>query len=83
MKTLKSLLYYVAILLPLIGIGYLMLNQTDTKTSVVLLFVYAFVYRPLTDAWRLWDKKILTRQNLLKYYPYWWRLKWLRDLYRL
>lgn len=82
MRIFKSLLYYVSILLPLVCIAGLVIDQVNAKIGVIMLFVYVFVYRPFTDAWRLWDRKILARKNLLQHYPF-WRLKWLRDLYRL
>lgn len=68
----NTLVYYLVIFCPLIGIIYLVKMTLITPGFFVgLLFFYAFVYRKVTDVSRLIQRGVLTKQESAKYYAPW------------
>ncbi|CAN5333635.1 hypothetical protein BH23BAC2_BH23BAC2_24580 [soil metagenome] len=74
--------YYVAILIPL-GL-IIWLNNLDLLSSTFFpgfLFFYAFIYRTYTDGKRLFDKGLITKEDIWKGLIPGSRLKYFKDLY--
>lgn len=60
--------YYIVIFVPFLIIIYLF--KTKQEIGTFLLLGYAFVYRPLTDGIRLYQKGIIQLKEIPKlYYP--------------
>ena len=74
--------YYLIILIPFIAlIGLMKSNQIDTSLFVLLLFIYAFVYRVFTDYFRLKSKNVIERKDFWKLLIPGARIKYFTDLY--
>ncbi len=78
----KSLLiFYLAILLPLAFLFWLgkMGYNASFATGIVC---YAFLYRPLTDGYRLIKKGAIKKKELWKMFiPLWGRSRFFTELY--
>lgn len=74
--------YYVAIFLPLIIL--LVLNKYNLISNVwfcISLLFYAFIYRNLTDYWRLRSKNIIEKMSLVKIFLSGFVFKYFKELY--
>ena len=58
--------YYVAILTPLLAIIIWMRLTPHPYWFVLALFLYFFLYRPLTDGYRLYEKGIIGKKDICK-----------------
>ncbi len=74
--------YYVAIFLPLIML--LVLTKYKLISNVwfcISLFFYAFIYRSLTDYWRLRSKNIIEKMSPVKIFLSGFVFKYFKELY--
>jgi hypothetical protein len=79
--TMRNLLvYYLVIAIPLIALATLLFKGYKTVFFCGLI-VYALLYRPLTDGFRLIALKKIEKQDLKKLFIPFWRLKWFKNLY--
>lgn len=79
----KSLLSFgVQILIP-IPFLYLIAEDDYAWAFLVLLLIYCLIYRPIIDAYRLYSKGIISREDLTKsfYKAPVWRYQYFRELY--
>jgi hypothetical protein len=68
-------LYYSAILLPLILLGYAL--YSDHMTLFVWgILIYVLIYRPFTDGFRLISRGIIRKDELWKVFIPLYKLKW-------
>lgn len=76
------IVYYLLIFVPLFLLIDLTKNNLLTSGQFVgLLFFYAFIYRTLTDYYRLKSKNIIDKKGFWKIFVPGSRLKYFRDLY--
>lgn len=76
------LLYYAAIFIPFFLIIYLSkVKLLDTDSFLVLLIVYAFIYRSITDYIRLKSKNIIDKKQFWTLFIPGTRIKYFRELY--
>jgi hypothetical protein len=72
--------YYFVILAPLVAILFTLKERNGT--FAILLLIYALVYRPLTDGYRLYVKGLITRKEIGNMFiPFYYRAKWFKELY--
>ena len=71
--------YYLAILVPLAGILYLM--RSSSEIGVWLFLVYVIVYRPITDGARLVQKGIIKWKEVPKLFIPWFFADVFKELY--
>ena len=67
--------YYSAITLPLILIGYALWKH-QISLFVWGILLYVLVYRPLTDGFRLISRKVIRKDELWKMFIPVYNLKW-------
>lgn len=73
--------FYLAILAPLAGVIWLG-KAGHINAFAACLLGYAFIYRSLTDGYRLIGKGLIKRNDLWKMFiPFWLRPKYFMDLY--
>ncbi len=80
----KLIFFYLAILVPLLGIIYCMFYKVlETEYLVVFLLFYATIYRAITDVSRLKSiGELSTRKELILFLiPFYGRKKYFRKLY--
>ena len=78
----KTFPYYVAIFLPLIIL--LVLTKYKLINNVwfcISLLFYTFIYRNLTDYWRLRSKNIIEKMSVLKIFLSGFVFKYFKELY--
>lgn len=78
----KISLYYISIFLPLIIL--LVFSKYKLISNVwfcISLFFYAFIYRALTDYWRLRSKNIIEKMSLVKIFLSGFVFKYFKELY--
>lgn len=73
--------YYFAILLPVPAIVWLALQPSRAVLFIVALAVYLFIYRTLTDFYRLEQKGVVKKGDLWRMLIPLWRLKYFHELY--
>jgi hypothetical protein len=73
-------IYYLAILLPWIPLEWFLKNGESTQ-FVVFLFLYIFVYRLFTDAYRLLAKGAIEKKDMWKVIVPFSRAKYFKALY--
>lgn len=78
----KLLLFYLNILIP-IPFLFFIAKGNHAVTFVVLLLIYCLVYRPFIDAYRLYSKGIISREDLSKsfYKAPLWHYQYFSELY--
>lgn len=80
MGMLKNIfVYYSAILLPFAAIIYL--AKTGSPTFIAALLLYAFLYRPMIDRYRLLAKGVITPVTFWKFYLPSIQVKYFKELY--
>lgn len=72
--------YYTAIILPLILIGYT-LWKPHTNLFIWSILLYVLVYRPFTDGLRLISRNVIQKNELWKMFIPVYNLKWQRYCY--
>lgn len=72
--------YYLSILVPLAAIALFAINEQPI-VFVVLIFVYAFIYRPIIDFLRLKSLGLVTPNEFKKMFIPLWRLKHFKNLF--
>jgi len=79
----KSLLvYYLSITIPLLALILLVsFHSIDSITFVILLMIWAFIYRPITDGMRLINKGIIQKKEFWKLFVPFRRYDWFMELY--
>ena len=73
-------LYYFALLAPAVALA-LCWNILFPQLSLLLLFIYVFVYRTILDGARLSSKKIIGREEIWKMILPGMRGKYFKELY--
>lgn len=74
----NTIIYYLAIIAPLAAISFLSENAT---VFFILMLAYAFVYRPVTDFFRLKNKRLIQKKDFIKLYNPFFREKFAKGLY--
>lgn len=59
-------IYYVAISVPLAAIIIWVKLAPHPYWFVSALFVYCFLYRPVTDGWRLYKKGLIKKKEIAR-----------------
>jgi len=76
------LVYYLVILVPFFGLLYAMKNELiDEDWCIALLVFYAFIYRTLTDYFRLKSKNVITSKQFFSLLIPCNRIKYFKELY--
>lgn len=76
------LVYYITIFTPLSLIIWMSANDLISSTFfMVLLFLYAFVYRTYVDGLRLWKKGIIEKKDIWKIIIPGSHLNYFKELY--
>jgi hypothetical protein len=78
----KILFYYFAILVPIPFLIWVAINK-ESLLFVLFLFLYAIIYRPILDGYRLFKKGIIKKTEFWKVFIPFWRLKYFKNLYYL
>lgn len=74
-------IYYLVILVPFAAFPLLLKTGHGTLAVACFLF-YAFIYRSLTDGYRLIRKGVLKKGELWKMFiPFWIRSRYFKELY--
>lgn len=78
----KSLLIYylIAIFLPMLVLGLLILNGFKIAFVISLLF-FALIYRPIIDGNRLSKKGVMKKNEIWKLLIGYGHIKWFKELY--
>jgi positive regulator of sigma E activity len=80
----KLLLFYVAILVPLLLIYWFStLDQSKSWLIVGLIIFYALIYRTYIDGMRLVEKQVLAKSEIWKVMIPGTRIRYFRELYLL
>lgn len=78
----NSILYYLVISIPLFILIYLLKSdRIDVTPFLISIFSYAFVYRMITDYYRLLSRKALEKKELWKLIIPGARIKYFKQLY--
>ena len=78
----NSIVYYLTIFIPLIILFYLLKSDKIDPTFFLLyLFIYAFVYRIITDYFRLLSRHIIQKKDFWKLFIPGARYKYFFSLY--
>ena len=76
------LVYYLVILVPFFCLLYVMKNELiDEDWCIALLVFYAFIYRTLTDYFRLKSKNVITSKQFFSLLIPGSRIKYFKELY--
>lgn len=77
------ILYYIAILLPFLALLAWMKAARGSWWPIIALFVYGFLYRPLTDGYRLYRKGVIGKKEIKKMFDPFSGMLWdhFRELY--
>lgn len=78
MKTL--FVYLLLSFLPIVGLWWLATNNYNLL-FVTSLLLYTFIYRPLIDGYRLIQKGVIKKNELLKYFAPYWGFKYWKEIY--
>jgi hypothetical protein len=63
----NSIVYYLAIFIPLIILYNLLKSDSiDATLFVICLFIYAFIYRNITDYFRLLSRHVIEKKDFWK-----------------
>jgi hypothetical protein len=83
MFSLKNLaVFYAAIFLPLISIALMVRSGiVNSPVFVLLLFVYAFIYRPLLCGYRLISLGVIKRADLFRNFIPFWNIRYYNLLF--
>ena len=79
------IVYYIVILVPLGMLIFLSkTHQINSDLFAILILSYFFPYRFITDYYRLLNKGIINKKDFWKLFnPFFWRLKFYKELYSL
>lgn len=78
----KLLIYYFVILSPFVLLIYCSKNNLiDAGWFVALLFFYCFIYRAITDYFRLRNKNVIGKDEFWKCFIPVLQMKYFRELY--
>jgi len=78
----KLLVYYFIILAPVILLIYASnMKQISSGWFAILLFAYAFIYRNITDYYRLRSKNVITKKEFWKLLRIGSRMTYFKELY--
>ncbi len=75
------LVYYSAILIPLL-ILFLLMNKINSVTFSVAILVWAGIYRPVVDGIRLIELGCIKKKDFWKTFLPFYKVKWFSKLYR-
>jgi len=83
MLTIKNLaVFYAAIFLPLISISLMVRSgMINSSAFVILLFGYAFIYRPLISGYRLILLGVIKRSDLFRNFIPFWNMRYYNLLF--
>jgi len=74
------LVYYSAIIIPLL-ILFLLMNKISSVTFSVVLLVWALIYRPVVDGIRLIELGFIKKTDFWKTFIPFYKIKWFSKLY--
>lgn len=78
----KRLAYYFLTLVPLLFLIYAAKSDSiSSEWFVISLMFYGFIYRPLTDYYRLLNKHVIVKMKFYQIFIPWWQMQYLRELY--
>ena len=79
----NSIVYYLAIFIPLIILYNLLKSDSiDTSWFLIAIFTYAFVYRMITDYYRLLSRNAIEKKDYWKLLIPGSRYRYFRSLYK-
>ena len=73
-------MYYFTILTPIPFLIW-MAKTKESLWFVLFLFLYAIIYRPILDGYKLLKKRIIKKEEFWKVFIPFWRFKYFKDLY--
>jgi|WetSurSiteA1Bulk_404760.scaffolds.fasta_scaffold01010_7 hypothetical protein len=74
------LVYYLSIISPLAVLALLLFEGMKVE-FVIGILVYASVYRPVTDGFRLLAKGKIQKDEFWKLFIPFWSIQWFKSLY--
>ena len=78
----STILYYLVIIVPFVALLYFgELHKIDSALFTVLLLIYVFIYRAITDYLRLLSRNIIDRKDFWRTYMPSSRIKYFKALY--
>jgi hypothetical protein len=75
----QIIFYYLTILAPIPLLVWLV--DFDKGLFMVFLLIYAIIYRPLTDGYRLLTKGVINRKKLWIMFTGYGNIKYFKELY--
>ena len=79
-EILKLLLFYLLIIVPF-GLIIFNLERLGASSYLILIFAYVLLYRPILHIIRLWDLKLVGKENWMRLFIPFWYLRFFRQLY--
>ena len=80
----NSINYYLAISIPFIILIYLLKSdQIETSMFLISIFTYAFIYRMITDYYRLLSRNAIEKKDFWKLFIPGARIKYFKELYTI
>jgi len=77
----NTILYYLFILAPIVPLMIFVNNDLLNDWWLIIFILYIFIYRAITDYWRLASKNIITKKDFWKILIPGSRFKYFRELY--